>query len=387
MPRLLLFAAALFVTVGACAQPEPAAPASAAASADPETTVETEAGTLGVYEVATGLDHPWGLAFLPDGRALVTERAGRLHLLGDGTLDVVAGTPEVADSGQGGLLDVALDPDFDTNGLVYLTYAKPGPGGAATAIGRGRLEGGALAGFEDLWVQAPFESGGRHFGSRIAFAPDGALLVSTGDRGQEDPAQDLGNTVGTIVRLNRDGSVPDDNPFVGQDGAEPEIWAYGIRNAQSLAVHPATGEIWEAEFGPRGGDELNLIERGANYGWPLVSAGSEYSGASIPDPSTRPDLTAAVRDWSPVISPSGMLFYTSDTIPEWTGSLMLGSLGRQGIVRLELDGDAVTHEETVELGVRIRDVEQGPDGAVYVLTDDTDGAVWRLAPLPTDAAE
>jgi glucose/arabinose dehydrogenase len=295
--------------------------------------------------------------------------------------------PEVADSGQGGLLDVALDPDFETNGLVYLTYAKPGPGGAATAIGRGRLEGGALVGFEDLWVQAPFESGGRHFGSRIAFAPDGALLVSTGDRGQEEPAQDLGNTVGTIVRLNRDGSVPDDNPFVGQDGAEPEIWAYGIRNAQSLAVDPTTGEIWEAEFGPRGGDELNLIRRGVNYGWPLVSSGSEYSGAPIPDPSTRPDLTAAVRDWSPVISPSGMLFYTADAIPAWTGSLMLGSLGRQGIVRLELDGDAVTHEETVELGVRIRDVEQGPDGAVYVLTDDTDGAVWRLAPLPTDATE
>ena len=383
MPRIPLLFAALFVTVGACAQPAPSP--SASASAEPATTVETEAGTLGVYELATGLDHPWGIAFLPDGRALVTERAGRLHLLGDGALSVVAGTPEVADDGQGGLLDVALDPGFATNDLVYLTYAKPGPdGGAATAVGRGRLDGGALVGFEDLWVQAPFEGGGRHFGSRIAFAPDGTLLVSTGDRGQKDPAQDLGDTVGTLVRLHPDGSVPDDNPFVGQAGARPEIWSYGHRNGQSLAVDPATGEIWEAEFGPRGGDELNRIERGANYGWPLVSSGVNYNGTPIPDPSTRPDLTAAVRDWSPVISPSGMLFYTADTIPEWTGSLMLGSLGRQGIVRLELDGDAVTHEETVELGVRIRDVEQGPDGSVYVLTDDGDGAVWRLAPLPAE---
>lgn len=385
MPRVLLLSAALFVTVGACAQPESAPPASAASSAEPVTTVETEAGTLGVYEVATGLDHPWGIAFLPDGRALVTERAGRLHLLGDGTLDVVAGTPEVADDGQGGLLDVALDPDFGTNQLVYLTYAKPGPsGGAATAVGRGRLEGGTLVGFEDLWVQAPFERGGRHFGSRIAFAPDGMLLVSSGDRGQKDPAQDLGNTVGVIVRLNPDGSVPEDNPFVGEPGARPEIWSYGHRNAQSLAVDPATGDVWEAEFGPRGGDELNRIEPGVNYGWPLVSSGVNYSGTPIPDPSTRPDLRAAVRAWSPVISPSGMLFYTADAIPEWTGSLMLGSLGRQGIVRLELDGDTVTHEETVELGTRIRDVEQGPDGAVYVLTDDGDGAVWRLAPLPAE---
>ena len=380
MPRALL-SAALLVTAGACAQPEPAGPPSASAAAAPVATVETEAGTLGVYEEATGLDHPWGIAFLPDGRALVTERAGRLHLLGDGTLDLVAGTPEVVDEGQGGLLDVALDPDFETNALVYLTYAKPGPGGAATAVGRGRLEGGALVGFEELWAQAPFHRGGRHFGSRIAFAPDGSLLVSTGERGQKDPAQDLGDTVGTIVRLNPDGSVPDDNPFVGQDGARPEIWAYGIRNAQSLAVDPATGEVWEAEFGPRGGDELNRIEPGVNYGWPLVSSGVNYSGTPIPDPSTRPDLRAAVRAWSPVISPSGMLFYTADAIPEWTGSLMLGSLGRQGVVRLVLEGDAVTHEETVELDIRIRDVEQGPDGSVYVLTDDTDGAVWRLAPL------
>ena len=280
------------------------------------------------------------------------------------------------------MLDVALGPDFESDGLVYLTYAKPGPGGgAATAVGRGRLEDGALVGFEEVWAQAPFEATTRHFGARVAFAPDGMLLVSTGDRGQKDPAQDLGNTIGTVVRLMPDGSVPDDNPFVGQAGAQPEIWSYGHRNGQSLAIDPSTGAVWQAEFGPRGGDELNRIEPGVNYGWPLVSSGRNYNMTPIPDPSTRPDLTAAVRDWSPVISPSGMLFYTSSAIPEWTGSLMLGSLGREGIVRLELDGETVTHEETVELGARIRDVEQGPDGSVYVLTDADDGAVWRLAPV------
>ena len=385
VPCLLACTAALFA-VGACAQspaPSPAA-ASVSIAAEPTKTVETEAGTLGVYEVAVGLDHPWGIAFLPDGRALVTERAGRLRLIGNDSISTVTGTPPVADEGQGGLLDVALGPDFAESGLVYLTYAKPGPDGmAATAVGRGRLDDGALTEFEEIWAQAPFQSGGRHFGSRIAFR-DGMLFVSTGDRGQKDPAQELRNTIGTVVRLNPDGSVPDDNPFVGTPDARPEIWSYGVRNGQSLAVNPATNELWEAEFGPRGGDELNLIERGANYGWPLVSSGRNYSGTPIPDPSTRPDLTAAVRDWSPVISPSGMLFYTSDTIPEWTGSLMLGSLGRGGIVRMELDGRKVTHEETVELGERIRDVEQGPDGSVYVLTDAGDGAVWRLAPLPAN---
>ncbi|WP_412061822.1 PQQ-dependent sugar dehydrogenase [Rubrivirga sp. IMCC45206] len=380
MPRALAVLS-LLVAVSACAQPADPVAASSA-TAEPVATVETEAGTLGVYPVVTGLDHPWGIAFLPDGRALVTERAGRLHLVANGATRVVPGTPEVAAGGQGGLLDVALSPDFGESGLVYLTYSKPGPGGSATAVGRGRLADGALVGFEEIWAQAPSHGTNRHFGSRIAFAPDGMLLVSTGDRGQKDPAQDLGDTVGVIVRLTPDGAVPDDNPFVGQAGARPEIWSYGHRNAQSLGVDPATGEIWEAEFGPRGGDELNRIERGANYGWPLVSSGENYNRTPIPDPSTRPDLTAAVRDWSPVISPSGMLFYTADAIPEWTGSLMLGSLGREGVVRLEIDGGAVTHEETIELGERIRDVEQGPDGAVYVLVDEADGAVWRLAPIP-----
>ncbi|WP_420455710.1 PQQ-dependent sugar dehydrogenase [Rubrivirga sp.] len=385
MPRSPVLLASLFLAVGACAQPPSSAGPAALATADPIKTVETEAGPVGVFEVEGGLDHPWGIAFLPDGRALVTERAGRLRIV-DGTGDaaVVAGTPEVFAEGQGGLLDVALGPDFAETGHVYLTYAKAGPGGAATAVGRGRFEGDVLVGFEEIWVQTPFYRGGNHFGSRIAFTPDGHLLVSTGERFQFDPAQDLGNTLGVVVRLNPDGSVPDDNPFVGDPGARPEIWSYGHRNAQSLGVHPETGDVWEAEFGPRGGDELNRIEPGLNYGWPVVSWGMNYDRSPIPDPPTRPDLTDAVRQWTPVISPSGLTFYTADAFPAWTGSLMLGGLTAQGVVRLEVDGGAVTHEERVDLGERIRDVEQGPDGFVYVLVDDSDGAVWRLEPLASE---
>ncbi|MEM0963661.1 MAG: PQQ-dependent sugar dehydrogenase, partial [Bacteroidota bacterium] len=250
---------------------------------------------------------------------------------------------------------------------------------AATALARGRLDGDRLADVEDLWVQTPAVPGTRHFGSRIAFW-DGHLMISTGDRGVEDPAQDLGNTIGALIRLTLDGEAPADNPFVGRDGARPEIWSYGHRNGQSLAVHPETGALWEAEFGPRGGDELNLIERGANYGWPEVSWGSEYSGIPIPNPDGRPEFTDAVRQWSPVISPSGMDFYSGDAFPEWRGSLFIASLSRLGLVRLVLDGEEVAEEEVLTLGTRVRDVETGPDGFLYVLTDQRGGGVWRLEP-------
>ena len=368
--RPLLPLALIAAASAACAQP-PGQKASAL----------TEAGPVGAYQVQGDLERPWGLAFLPDGRMLVTERPGRLRIVG-GDAEVpptVSGTPTVFAQGQGGLLDVALDPDFEANRYVYLTYADPGPGGAAaTAVGRGRFEGDSLAGFERLWVQEPYLVGPNHFGSRVAFTADGHLLVSTGERFQFDPAQDLSNHLGTIVRLNRDGSVPDDNPFVGQDGAQPEIWSYGHRNVEALGVHPETGEVWEAEMGPLGGDELNRVERGANYGWPVVSWGDNYDGTQIPDPPTRPEFADATRHWTPVISPSGMTFYTSDAFPEWTGSVMIGSLSRRGVVRLVVDGGEVTHEELIPLDARIRDVEQGPDGHVYVLVDQEDGGVWRL---------
>ncbi len=347
-------------------------------------SVLTEAGPMAVQSLADGLDHPWGMAFLPDGRLLVTERPGRLRILGlDGTLsDPVAGTPTVFAQGQGGLLDVALDPEFETTGYVYLSYARPGPeGSAATAVGRARLVADSLQGFEVLFTQAPYITGPNHFGTRIAFSPEGHLFLTMGERFQFDPAQDLGSHLGSVVRIHRDGSVPDDNPFVGQEGAQPEIWSYGHRNVESAAVHPETGELWIAEMGPLGGDELNRIERGANYGWPIVSWGMDYDGTDIPNPPTHPEFADAVTQWTPVISPSGMAVYTADGFPAWTGSVLIGSLTRRALVRVVVEDGAVTHEEIVPLDARIRDVEQGPDGYVYVLTDRDDGDVWRLAPL------
>ena len=364
-----------------------------AACAQSPSRVEVESDTAGpvaAVEVAGDLEHPWGLAFLPDGRLLVTERAGRLRVVdvnGDPAVapPTVEGTPAVYGRGQGGLLDVALAPDFAESALVYLTYAKPGQGGtAATALGRGRFEDGldgpVLADFEELWEQRPFLVGPNHFGGRIQFVDTGHVLVTTGERFQFDPAQDLENTLGAIVRLNPDGSVPKDNPFVDVPGALPEIWSYGHRNVQSIAVDPATGTLWEAEFGPLGGDELNVIERGANYGWPAVSWGRNYDGSPIPDPPTRPEFTDAVRQWTPVISPSGMTFYTGRVFSAWTGSLFVSSLSQQGLVRLEINGAEVTAEELIPLDARIRDVAEGPDGFLYVAVDDGNGAVWRIEP-------
>ncbi|HMB91618.1 MAG TPA: PQQ-dependent sugar dehydrogenase [Rhodothermales bacterium] len=368
MPRLLVLIFAF--AAAACAQPS---------ATPPVAEVAIEDGPVLVVEVQGGLDHPWGATFLPDGRLLVTERAGRLRIVtGEGEPVTVAGTPTVFAQDQGGLLDVALDPDFETNQFLYLTYTKPGPdSSAATSVGRGQFEGDRLVDFEELWVQEPFTTDPRHFGARIAFV-DGYLVVSTGERFLFDPAQNLGNTLGVLVRLTRNGEIPDDNPFVGQDGAKPEIWSYGHRNVQSLAVHPETGALWQAEYGPRGGDELNLIEPGLNYGWPIVSWGMNYDGTDIPDPPTHPEFADAVHQWTPTILPSGMAFYTGDAFPAWTGSLFLSSL--QGLVRLELTGEEVTAEERIPLDVRIREVEPGPDGFLYVLTDQTDGAVWRLEP-------
>ena len=290
--------------------------------------IATERGRVAVETVAGGLERPWGLAFLPDGRMLVTERPGRLRIVArDGGLsEPLAGVPEVVDRGQGGLLDVALDPDFAANRLVYLAYAEPGGDRAWTAVARGRLPDAALEDVHVIFRQEPKVKGGRHFGSRLVFAGDGTLFVTLGDRGKEDPAQDLSNTIGTIVRINPDGSVPADNPFVGRSDARPEIWSYGHRNVQGADLHPGTGRLWTHEFGPRGGDELNIPEPGHNYGWPLVSWGRHYSGIDIPDPPTRPDLAPSVHHWDPVISPSGMAFYTGDVFPGWKGNLLIGGL-------------------------------------------------------------
>jgi glucose/arabinose dehydrogenase len=344
--------------------------------------VDSQTGRIRVETVVDGLSHPWGLAFLPDGGILVTERPGRLRLFASGRLSAVNGVPEVYAQGQGGLLDVALDPDFAANRLVYLSYAEAGDGGAGTAVARGRLNETRimLENVQVIFRQQPKVGGSGHFGSRLVFARDGTLLITTGERFKFDPAQDLNSHLGKIIRINRDGSVPRDNPFVGRGGVRPEIWAYGIRNAQGAALHPETGQLWELEHGPRGGDELNIIEAGKNYGWPLVSWGVHYNGQEIPKPPTRPDLAPPVRHWVPAISPAGMAFYTGSLFAGWRGSLLVGGLTGGGPTRLTLDGNRVTAEERISLGMRIRDVRQGPDGAVYLLSDSSDGAVLRLTP-------
>jgi glucose/arabinose dehydrogenase len=349
-------------------------------------SVLTEAGPISVQTVVDGLNQPWALAFLPDGRLLVTERVGNLRIIQqDGTLsDPVQGTPEVFAKGQGGLMDVALDPNFQQNQLVYLSFAAPGPDGkAATALGRGKLVNDRLENFEVIFRQEPWIDGALHFGNRIVFDDEGHLFLTLGERFQYNPAQDLSNTLGKIVRLNLDGSIPEDNPFVNDPNADPAIWSYGHRNIEAAAFDPETGKLWVAEMGPLGGDELNQPEAGRNYGWPVVSWGIHYNGDDIPDPPTHPEFADAVAHYSPVFSPSGMVFYTGKQFPEWRGNALIGGLSAQDVVRLEIDGNEVVNEERIPLPERIRDVEQGPDGNIYIATGPKDepGSVWKMTPL------
>lgn len=367
----LTMAVVFLGAVAACAQ----------AVSEPR-TVDTSAGKVVVEELVRGLDHPWGLAFLPDGRLLVTEREGRLRILTtDGKLSApISGTPEVRAKGQGGLLDVALDPDFGTNRTIYLSYAEDRGGDGATALARATLGDSELKDLRVIFRQEPHVSGSGHFGGRIVFQPSGHLFLTTGDRQKFEPAQDLGGHLGKIIRLNKDGSVPPDNPFVGRAGAKPEIWSYGHRNVQGAAIQPSTGILWTIEFGPAGGDELNRPEPGKNYGWPLVSWGNHYDGRDIPDPPTRPDLTDAVKYWNPAISPSGLIFYTGAMFAPWKDNILIAGLGASALIRLKLDGGKVVDEERIDLGARIRDVEQASDGSIYLATDDSDGSIWRLRP-------
>ena len=342
----------------------------------------SDAGDVKVVTLAEGLDHPWGVDVLPSGDLLVTERAGALRVLrlGDTTLSApVAGAPAVFAEGQGGMLDVALDPDFASNRYVYLSYAVAKPGGqATTALGRGTWTGERLEGFRQLFEMSPALEGDKHFGARIVFAPDGTLFLTLAERFRFEPAQDLTSHLGTVVRLNRDGSVPADNPFVGRGDALPEIYSYGHRNIQAAAIHPATGELWAAEMGPMGGDELNRVLPGRNYGWPLVSWGQDYDGSDRPDPTTRPEFADAAMWWTPTISPSGMLFYTGDAFPAYRGTALIGGLTASGIVRVAVDGASAEEVERWPLVARIRDVEQAPDGTLYVLTDADEGKVLHL---------
>lgn len=349
--------------------------------------VESEAATFAVEQVAGGLAHPWSLAFLPDGGMLVTEREGRLRLIHpDLTLDPqpLAGVPTAFVRGQGGLLDVVLHPDFAENRLVYLSYAYLAPDGAAagTAVARGRLEADGLRDTEVIFSSNGLTSRGQHFGSRLIFDRDGFLFITHGDRGERDLAQDPGSHAGSLLRLHDDGTVPADNPFVGEAGAAPEIYSYGHRNAQGIVLHPETGRLWLHEHGPRGGDEINIVEAGGNYGWPIVSHGREYATGQAVGSREAPDMLPAIHIWDPSIAPSGMAFYTGDAFPEWQGDLLVGALAYQLLARLELDGERVIHEERLLEGAlgRIRDVRAGPDGYIYLLSDEPEGALYRLVP-------
>ena len=348
-----------------------------------------EDGPIRVVTVASGLEHPWGLAFLPDGRMLVTERPGRLRIVGaDGKLSApVKGVPEVYAVGQGGLLDVVLDPKFADNGLIYWSYAEPEGGVAGTAAARGRLveDGGGPARLQDVRVifrQQPKVSGPNHWGSRLVFAPDGTLFVTLGERFQRDRAQNLNEDLGKLVRINADGSIPKDNPFVGRPDARPEIWSLGHRNVQAAALNPETKRLWTVEHGAQGGDEINIPEAGKNYGWPIITYGRDYSGEKIGEGTAKPGLEQPIYYWDPSIAPSGMAFYTAGRFPAWRGDLFVGSLKFALLVRLELDGTKITHEERLlaDLSERIRDVRQGPDGLLYLLTDNPDGRILRIQP-------
>jgi len=349
-------------------------------------TPDAVEGVVRVETVAKGLEHPWALAFLPDGRILVTERPGRLRIVERNSRlsQPLAGVPTVHAQGQGGLLDVAIDPKFAETRLVYLSYAEPGDDGTAgTAVARGRLGASGLEKVEVIYRQQPKVNGGGHYGSRIVFRPDGTLFVTQGDRmNHRERAQNLSEGIGKIVRINPDGSVPKDNPFVRRSGARPEIWSYGHRNAQAAALHPETGQLWTVEHGARGGDELNHPEAGKNYGWPIITYGIDYSGATIGEGAAKPGLEQPVYYWDPVIAPSGMTFYTGDAFPGWKGSVLIGSLQPGRLVRLTMKDGKVAREERYlgDLGERIRDVQQGPDGLVYVVTDEGNGRVLRVRP-------
>lgn len=343
-------------------------------------TVKSTAGPINVETVAE-LESPWGFTFLPDGEILVTQKGGELvKVTKDGKVsEPIEGVPEVWANGQGGLLDVALDPDFEENSLVYLTYSEPGEGGkAGTAAARGKLQDGKLTDVEVIFRQKPKMEGPNHFGSRLAFAPDGKLFITTGERFKFDPAQDLQTHLGKVIRVNPDGSVPEDNPFVGDEMALPEIWSYGHRNVQGAAIRPDTGDLWTIEFGPRGGDELIKPQPGKNYGWPVVSWGDNYDGSKIPDPPTHPEFADAVKYWNPVISPSGMTFYTGEEFPDWKGQLVVAGLSSQAIILITLDGDKFEDQQFLKVDARIRDVAQGPDGAIWAVTDGADGKLIKL---------
>ena len=350
-------------------------------------TIATEEHALRVVRLVERLEHPWGLAFVPDGRMLLTERTGRLRIVGkDFKLDPqpVSGLPAIAAHGQGGLLDVALHPRYSENGLVYISYSARGDGGIGTEVARGKLAGGKLEGVQVIFRQHPKGSSGQHFGSRLVFDRDGLLYITLGDRGDQRRAQRPDDHAGSVIRLHDDGSVPKDNPYAGKPGWRPEKYTIGNRNMQGAALNPRTGALWTHEHGPQGGDEVNIIRAGANYGWPVITYGANYgTGTKIGEGTQKPGMEQPLHYWVPSIAPSGMAFYTGDRFPKWRGDLFVGALRDAMLVRLKLDGDKIVKEERIlknALG-RIRDVRSGPDGFIYLLTDESNGVLARLEPV------
>ena len=348
-------------------------------------TEDSEKHAFDVHVVVEGLAHPWGLAFLPDGRLLITERVGRLRVVEGGRLqaDAIAGLPAVAQQGQGGLMDVLLHPAFEQNQVLFLSYTARGDGGYGTEVARARLIDDRLEDLEVIFRALPKSRGGRHFGSRLVFLADGSLLITLGDRGHRPNGQNLASHTGSVIRVNEDGTVPGDNPYVGLDGVRPEIYTHGNRNVQGLAIDRETGTVWANEHGPQGGDEVNVLKSGTNYGWADITYGRNYgTGTRIGKGERRDGIAEPAHQWTPSIAPSGMAFYDADAFPEWRGNLFVGSLKFRMLSRLEVENDVVIHEERLlanKLG-RIRDVRQGSDGFIYLLTDAPNGLLVRLEP-------
>ncbi|MBM3161760.1 MAG: PQQ-dependent sugar dehydrogenase [Chlorobi bacterium] len=358
--------------------------AAISACAKSEQTLSASRRTYTIVTVAANLDHPWSVAFLTDGSFLVTERSGQLLKISrDGQKrEIIKGLPPVAAEDQGGLMDIITDPSFRSNRTIYFSFSAGGPAGTGTEVARAQLNGTTLENVRIIFRAQPKTPASKHYGSRLLIAPDGKLLVTLGEKTIMQEAQNRGNHLGSVIRINPDGTVPPDNPFTATAGVLPEIYSYGHRNIQGIARHPKTGEIWMHEHGPLGGDELNILKKGANYGWPLVTYGIDYSGKIISTRSAAPGIEPPLIHWTPCIAPSGMTFYTGNRYPEWKGNLFVGSLIQQHLRRLVLAGNTVTHQEKMfgELEERIRDVREGPDGYLYLLTDRNNGRLLRIEP-------
>lgn len=386
MSKTLLTTACTTLLLAACNSPGTAS--SNAQAAVPEAAMPTNTGMPFAATEVARFNQPWAMTFLPDGRLLVTEKKGVLKLLdvASGKVGTVSGVPSVDYGGQGGFGDVVLHPQFASNGMVYISFAEAGDGdtrGGAVARGKLTLDangGGALSAVNVIWRQVPKVVGRGHYGHRIAFGPDGMLWITSGEREKFTPAQDMKTNLGKLIRLNDDGSVPADNPFAKDGGVAAQVWSLGHRNLLGIAFD-AQGRLWTQEMGPRGGDELNLIERGSNYGYPIVSNGDHYDGRDIPDHATQPQYNAPEVTWNPVISPAGLILYSGRLFPDWQGDAFIGGLSSKALVRIEFNGTTAREAQRFDMGARIREVEQGPDGAIWLLEDEAKGSSGRLLKL------